>query len=93
MTYAPEEKGSLEILVGHYTVAATADAAQVNDYAGDFDSKGGNYEVTYYIRTSSPFDIPVIPMPDLLPPPWKPRPSPPKFKPWATKRALPEYLK
>jgi hypothetical protein len=83
---APQEKVSVEVLVGRYKVAASVNAPNVRDYAGEETSTGGNFEVTYYIE--SPF-APVV----HLRPPLIIGLEPRKFEPWPCKRRLPAYLK
>jgi hypothetical protein len=85
VVFLPGEKGSVETLRGTYRVAASVDASNVKDYAGEEESDGGNYEVVYYI--SGPYSLPRISLPKLY------FGSAPKFEPWSTKRGVPDYLK
>jgi len=87
--FSPKEKGSIEILRGTYKVAASVDAANVQDYAGIENSDCGNYEVVYYIITTGPFGItsPTISLPTFN------YIDTPKFEPWPNKREVPNYLK
>jgi hypothetical protein len=85
VTFKPEEKGSLEMLRGKYKIAASVDATNVKNYAGEETSDGGNYEVVYYIV--SQFSPERISMPSFY------YGNAPEFKPWPSKRLVPEYLK
>lgn len=79
----PNEKSSIELLVGKYIVAASVKAANVRNYAGDQDSTGGNFQVTFYIQSSLYGNLPaLLPPAPLL-----------GFTPWPLKRALPAYLR
>ena len=85
--FSPNEKGSIEVLRGSYKVAASVDAPNVKDYAGDEASDGGNYEVEYYLVTTGPLGFS---------PPRIPRISygaAPKFEPWPKKRIVSPSLK
>ena len=87
VTFSPHEKGSIEVLRGSFKVAASVDAPNVREYAGDGKSDGGNYEVEYYIVTTNAFGFS---------PPRIPRISygpAPKFEPWPKKRAVPNVPK
>ena len=86
----------VEILVGKYSVAASVAAANVKDYAGQEDSTGGNFVVTYYIQQqhgqygqypSWMTEGPVLGLPSSNREPAK------VFQAWASKRSLPSYLK
>lgn len=55
VVYAPHEKGAVEVLRGNYKVTASVDAANVQNYAGEEVSDGGEYESVYYIETVSSF--------------------------------------
>lgn len=88
IVFQPREKGSIEILVGNYVIAASVSASHVRNYAGEQRFGGGNHEVTYYIRTEG---LPYLLPPVVLFPPLGG--SSVGFVPWTSKRALPAYLK
>lgn len=46
------ERGSLQLLVGPYTVAASVSAANVRNYVGSDTLQGGEYSSRFYIRSS-----------------------------------------
>jgi len=83
VVFAPNEKGSIQVLRGAYKVAASVDAPNVRPYAGEEELDGRNYAAEYYI--GSQFGIPRV--------------SPPgfggaaEFRPFPTKRSVPDYLK
>lgn len=51
-TFAPQATQYVTLDVGAYQVAASVDAAGVQNYYGRETLSGGSYEVTYYIETS-----------------------------------------
>lgn len=83
VTFAPKEKGSIEVLVGKYSIAATVSASSVRNYAGTETSTGGNFQVEYYIQNSYLPEFRYT-HPDRLVY---------GFEPWPRKRTLPIYLK
>ena len=84
VVFAPQEKGSIEVRVGTYKIAASVDAANVRNYLGSEKPSGGNGEVTYYIKSPlAPIRLPKLVMPGEVR----------KFEPWKSKRKLPAYLK
>jgi hypothetical protein len=89
VVFSPNEKGSIEVLRGSYKVAASVDATNVKDYAGEETSDGGNYEVEYYIVTTGPFGF----SPPRISPPQIYYGSAPGFECWPSKRSVPDYLK
>jgi len=50
--FAPQATKFVSLDVGAYEVAASVDAAGVQNYYGQEKLSGGSYEVTYYIETS-----------------------------------------
>ncbi len=97
VVFAPNEKGSVEVVVGKYNVAASVNAADVQNYAGKEESKGDNAEVKYYIETTHTgfggYVPPTVNVPDYLGQGFGGLSEPPKFEPWANKRRAPDYLK
>jgi len=83
--FSPGEKGSLEVLRGNYRVAASVDAANVKNYAGEMTSDGGNYQVTYYIEITGPYEERIY-LPKIYY-------MNSKFEPWPNKRKVADYLK
>lgn len=75
--FSPGEKASIEVLRGNYKVAASVDAAHVQNYAGEETLDGGNYEGEYYI--APPYKIVTKTFGE--------------FEPWPTKRRMPKHLK
>jgi hypothetical protein len=53
LVLAPNSEGNLRLKNGSYLIAASVNASDVSDYAGNEDLDGGSYEVEYYISTSS----------------------------------------
>ena len=49
--FSPYEKSGIEIIDGGYKVAASVDARNIIDYAGNETFDKGDYTVTYYITT------------------------------------------
>ena len=99
VVFDPNEKGSVEVLVGKYDIAASVNAAHVQNYAGKEESKGDNAEMRYYINTTYTGVHGYVPLtgyvPDLsgLGGGYGGLSEPPKFEPWPCKRRLPDYLK
>ena len=105
--FLPGEKASIELLQGSYKVVASVNAIGVNNYAGDEQLDGSDYEAKYYIYTSTaspyrPITLTAselnLTMPKLtLPPVLYLNPSDtlrvPEFHPWPSKRQLPSYWK
>jgi hypothetical protein len=94
VVFAPNEKGSVEALVGSYKVAASVNASNVRDYAGEETLTGDDYQVTFYIQHRNFLEMPRIPSFDTLRIPRTPvggKPQP--FQPWSSKRKVPAYLK
>jgi hypothetical protein len=89
VVFSANEKGSIEVLRGSYKIAASVDAPNVKDYAGEETPDGGNYEVEYYIVTSGPFGV----TPSRLSLPRIYYGTAPRFAPWPNKRSVPDYLK
>jgi len=90
VVFAPHEKGSLEVLVGKYSVAASVNAASVRNYAGEETSSGGNQQITFFIRSGNFPYIPPLALPGF---PGSGGSTISTFEAWPNKRALPAYLK
>jgi hypothetical protein len=87
VVFASGERGSIEVQVGTYKMAASVDAPDVQNYVGSETSSGGNYEVRYYIQHS----VSSIHIPD---PTWGLGNSGMHhFEAWKNKRQVPAYLK
>jgi hypothetical protein len=64
--FAPQKTQTIRLLNGHYRIAASVNAPNVGDYAGEETLKGDSYEVEYYISSKFPrirrpkikFDLP-----------------------------------
>lgn len=98
VVFAPNEKASLEILIGIYKVAASVTALNVIPYAGEYRSTGSDGVAGYYIGNQ--FDAGLDEGGSLKGP--RPRHSrrPTNLTkedleglPWPCKRLLPAYLK
>jgi hypothetical protein len=83
--FSPQEKGSIEILCGHYYIVSSVDATNVLHYIGEENLDSGNFEIEYYIK--SRFSPPKINVPKIY------FGKAPPFEPWPNKRRVPDYLK
>lgn len=79
---SPDEKGSVQVLKGRYRVAASVNASNVRNYAGEEVHDGGNYESIYYIKTS--FSGERVHLPEI---------RDQQFEAWPNKRTIPKYLR
>ena len=79
--FSPGEKASIQVLKGRYRVAASVNASNVRNYAGEEVHDGGNYESIYYIKTQFSGDRPYLPEFQNQ-----------EFKAWPNKRSIPKYL-
>lgn len=87
--FVPGERSSVEVLNGDYRVAATVNAFKVDDYAGEENLTGANYQVKYYIiRKTIPS---IFTPPEPLTVPKFVSGSLSKFSPWPAKRKLPPH--